>query len=47
MSDEQRKEEEAEVEGHVKHSANDEPAEETDTEDEVEGHVKHSSPRHI
>jgi len=47
MSDEQRKDEEAEVEGHVKHSAHDEPAEDTDTEDEVEGHVRHTTPRHI
>jgi hypothetical protein len=47
MSDEQRKDEETEVEGHVKHSANDEHAEDTETEDEVEGHVRHTSPRHI
>ena len=43
MSDEQRKDEEAEVEGHVKHYGHDEPTEET--EDEVEAHVRHSSPR--
>jgi hypothetical protein len=54
MSDEQRKDEETEVEGHVRHPANTEPAAEgeSDDEDEVEGHVRKSnlrmdSPRHI
>jgi hypothetical protein len=45
MSDEQRKDEEAEVEAHNKHYGHDEPTEETETEDEVEAHVRHSSPR--
>jgi SAM-dependent MidA family methyltransferase len=45
MSDEQRKEEEAEVEGHVKHAAHDEPAEEIENDD-VEAHVRHSNVRH-
>jgi hypothetical protein len=44
MSDEQRNEEtEPEVEGHLRASMNDEPAE--DGEDEVEGHMRASSPR--
>jgi len=39
MSDEQRKDDEAEVEGHWRrHGATDEPAE--DGEDEVEGHLR-------
>ena len=51
MSDEQRKEEEPEVEGHVKHSAHDEPSAEGE-DNEVEAHVRKSnvrmdSPRHI
>jgi hypothetical protein len=51
MSDEQRIEEEPEVEGHVKHSMNEEHAEEGEDND-VEAHVRHSnvrmdSPRHI
>ena len=46
MSDEQRKEEETEVEGHVKQSAHDEPTEDTENEDEVEAHVRHSQVRH-
>jgi len=51
MSDEQRKEEEAEVEGHAKHLVNDEPAEGED-ENDVEAHVRRAnvrmdSPRHI
>jgi hypothetical protein len=51
MSDEQRREEEPEVEGHVKHSASDEPTEDGEDND-VEAHVRHSnvrmdSPRHI
>jgi len=54
MSDEQRKDEEHEVEGHVRHGGghgmNDEP--ETDDEDEVVAHVRKAnvrmdSPRHI
>ena len=44
MSDEQRKDEETEVEGHAKHAENIEPTEET--EDEVEAHVRKSQPRH-
>ena len=46
MSDEQRKDEEAEVEGHAKHLVNDEPAED-ETEDEVEAHVRKAQPKHI
>jgi hypothetical protein len=47
MSDEQRKDEEAEVEGHSRSShVNEEPAAE-ETEDEVEAHVRKSNPRHI
>ena len=42
MSDEQRNEEE-EVEGHGRFSANDEPTE--DGDDEVEGHMRSASPR--
>jgi hypothetical protein len=39
MSDEQRTEEEAEVEGHrKKHMANDEPSDEAESDDEVEAH---------
>lgn len=41
------KNEELDVEGHVKKSANDEPASEDKDEDEVEAHVRKSSPRHI
>jgi hypothetical protein len=49
MSDEQRKDEETEVEGHVRHSANIEAEGE---DDEVEAHVRKSnvrmdSPQHI
>ena len=40
MSDEQRKEEETEVEGHVRRAANDEPAAEGEDENEVEAHVR-------
>jgi hypothetical protein len=49
MSDEQRKDEETEVEGHVRRGANEEPSDETETEteDEVEAHVRKSQPRHI
>ncbi len=51
MSDEQRKGEEPEVEGHVRHPVNIEPSDEGD-ENEVEAHVRKSnvrmdSPRHI
>jgi hypothetical protein len=45
MSDEQRKDEETEVEGHVRHGANEEPSDENETEDEVEAHVRKSLPR--
>ena len=39
MSDEQRKDEEAEVEAHrKKHMANDEPSDEGEADDEVEAH---------
>jgi hypothetical protein len=48
MSDEQRKDEETEVEAHSpRHSANDEPSDETENDDEVEAHVRKSQPRHI
>jgi MFS family permease len=40
------KNEDLEVEGHVKKSVSDEPAEDTD-DDEVEAHVRKSQPRHI
>lgn len=42
MSDEQRKD--AEVEGHVKKHANDEPSAEYE-DDEVEAHVRKAMPR--
>jgi hypothetical protein len=47
MSDEQRKEEEAEVEAHRrKHMANDEPSDEGESDDEVEAHrFKKSRPK--
>jgi hypothetical protein len=50
MSDEERKDEELEVEGHVRRLENDEPA--AEDEDEVEAHVRKAnvrmdSPRHI
>ena len=38
MSDEQRKEEEAEVEAHKRHMANEEPSDEAESGDEVEAH---------
>jgi hypothetical protein len=45
MSDEQRKDEEAEVEAHrKKHMANDEPSAE-DEDDEVEAHIRRASAR--
>jgi hypothetical protein len=44
MSDEQRKDEDTEVEGHVhKASASDEPRDEAESDDEVEGHVHKAS----
>ena len=44
MSEEQRKDEETEVEGHVhRASASDEPRVETENDDEVEGHVHRAS----
>ena len=49
MSDEPRKDEETEVEGHLlspKHAANQEPTED-ETEDEVEAHVRKAQPKHI
>jgi hypothetical protein len=45
MSDEQRKDEETEVEGHLGTSANDEPASEEDEDNEVEAHVRHANLR--
>jgi hypothetical protein len=47
MSDEPRKDEEAEVEAHRRYGANDEPTEETESDDEVEGHIRKATPRHI
>jgi hypothetical protein len=53
MSDELRKDEETEVEGHVRRLENDEPAAEgEDDDDDIEAHVRHAnvrmdSPRHI
>jgi hypothetical protein len=45
MSDEQRKDEEAEVEAHrKKHMANDEPSGE-EADDEVEAHIRRASAR--
>jgi hypothetical protein len=38
MSDEQRKDEETEVEGHMKRAANDEPSAEGEGEDDFEAH---------
>jgi len=48
MSEEQRKDQDTEVEGHVtRHAANDEPRDEAETEDEVEGHAtRASNPRY-
>jgi hypothetical protein len=43
MSDEQRKDEETEVEGHSRRFANDEPSDETD--DDVEAHVRRPNSR--
>ncbi len=48
MSDEQRKDEEAEVEAHRRHLASVEPTAEGESDDdEVEAHVKKATPRHI
>jgi hypothetical protein len=52
MSDEQRKDEETEVEGHARHAENDEAAAEDEDENDVEAHVRRAnvrmdSPRHI
>jgi hypothetical protein len=52
MSDEQRKDEEAEVEAHSKHAVSIEPAAEGEDDNEVEAHVRKAnvrmdSPRHI
>jgi len=46
MSDEQRKDEEAEVEAHRRHLENEEPAED-EADDEVEAHVRKAQPKHI
>lgn len=45
MSDEQRKDEEAEVEAHRRASANTEPSDEADSDDEVEAHIRKAMPR--
>lgn len=46
MSDEIRKDEEPEVEGHMRHYGNDEPAAEGEPDDdEVEAHVRHANVR--
>ena len=46
-SDEQRKDEEGEVEGHVRSShMSAEPTDEGDNEDDVEAHVRKSNVRH-
>ena len=52
MSDEQRKGEEPEVEGHVRHPVTVEPNAEDEDDNEVEAHVRKAnvrmdSPRHI
>jgi hypothetical protein len=46
MSEEQRKDEEAEVEGHTRHPMTDEPREEGETDDDVEAHVRKGNVRH-
>lgn len=46
MSDEQRKDEESEVEGHLRYKANDEPAAEGEDEDEVEAHARYTNARY-
>jgi hypothetical protein len=46
MSDEQRTEEEADVEGHSRrHSVNVEPAEEVEGENDVEAHIRYDKPK--
>ncbi len=47
MSDEQRKDEETEVEGHGRKLENIEPTDENETDDEVEAHVRKAMPRKI
>ncbi len=47
MSDEQRKDVETEVEGHVRKGIASEPIAEGEDDDEVEAHVKKATPRHI
>jgi hypothetical protein len=47
LNNELLKNEELDVEGHVKKNISDEPASEEKDEDEVEAHVRKSSPRHI
>lgn len=47
MSDEQRKDEEAEVEAHRRHLENQEPSDELEADDEVEAHIRKANPRHI
>jgi hypothetical protein len=47
MSDEQRKDAEDEVEGHVRSGhLTEEPKEEGETDDDVEAHVRHANVRH-
>jgi len=47
MSDEQRKDAEDEVEGHVRSGhISEEPRDETEADDEVEAHVRKSNVRH-
>jgi hypothetical protein len=47
MSDEQRKDEDVEVEGHVRSGKmTDEPRDEAEKDDEVEAHVRHGNVRH-
>jgi hypothetical protein len=45
MSDEQRKDEDAEVEGHSRRYENLEPKAEGEEDDEVEAHVRKAMPR--
>jgi hypothetical protein len=47
MSDEQRKDEEAEVEAHTRSGhMTEEPKDEGETENDVEAHVRHANVRH-
>jgi hypothetical protein len=47
MSDEQRKDAEDEVEGHVRSGhMNEEPRDEAEKDDDVEAHVRHANVRH-